>query len=220
MRVLFLLVATIALHAQTVAIVNGKPVSQAELETFKSGLPPEMRQQMGTTDVLLHYYGYVSRMAELAEKEGLADKTPYKEQLAMYRKMLLFEAIGAEYGRDVPITPADEQKFYDEHKEMFQQADVHPVRVPDKAAGMTQIRRYDDNIASAIRDAVFAAKPGEVTRPVTMLEGVYTFRVDRIVQQPFAEIHGYVAKAISDERYRTWLAGVNKSVTVEKPPSH
>jgi parvulin-like peptidyl-prolyl isomerase len=239
MRLVLLLLFAGALHAQTVAIVNGKPVTQAELDNFKGALPPQMATLTG--DNLLRYYGLVNRMAELAEKAGLADKSPYKEQLALQRKQFLGQAMASEYGRDIPITSEDEQKFYDQHKDLFLLADVIALRIADKAKAediwkqlqsgadfgalakqypatqLTQIRRYDDNIASSIRDAVFAAKAGERTHPIAQPDGVYLFRIDRITQQPFAAVRGYAAKGISDERYHSWLASVTQSVTIEKP---
>ncbi len=229
MRVLFFVLTAFAtLQAQTIAIVNGKAVTQAELDAFKQTQDPRQLAAMAG-DNLLRFYGLVSRMAELAEKSGFAERSPYKEQLALQRTLLLSQAIGAEYGRDVPLTPEDEQRFYDAHKDLFLQAEVRAFRVVDKAKvpgptdfaalPVTQIRRYDDNIASPIRDAVFAAKSGELTRAVTQPDGVYIYRIDRITAQPFAEIRGYAAKLVSDERYQTWLAGVTKSVTVEKSPA-
>ena len=217
MRTLLALLFAAALHAQTVAIVNGKAVDEAELQAFKATLPPQMAPVMKSSDSLLRYYGFVSRMADLAEKAGLADKSPYKEQLALVRKQVLSQAMAVEYGRDIPITPADEQNFYDSHKDLFLLADVTAVRVPEKpATNLSQVRRYDDSIPSAIRDAIFAAKPGETTRPISQPDGVYIFRVDRITPQPFSEVRGHVAKAVSDDRYQSWMAAVTQSVTVEK----
>jgi peptidyl-prolyl cis-trans isomerase C len=239
MRILVFLLAAASLHAQAIATVNGKPVSQAELDAFKSTLPPQMTAITGSTASLLRYYGFVNRMAELAEKAGLAEKSPYKEQLALQRTLILSQAMGAEYGRDVPITAEDEQKFYDQHKDFFKTADVLALRAPDKvkaaelarqlqsgadfaalakqypAPGLTQVRRYDDNISSSIRDAVFAAKPGEITTPIAQPDGVYIFRPVRITPQPFSDVRGYAAKAVSDERYQSWMASVTQSVTVK-----
>jgi hypothetical protein len=239
MRILVFLLAAASLQAQAIAIVNGKPVTQAELDTFKSTLPPQMTAITGSTASLLRYYGFVNRMAELAEKAGLADKSPYKEQLALQHTLILSQAMGTEYGRDVPITAEDEQRFYDQHKEFFVIADVLALREPDKAkaadlvkqlesgadfaalakqypaANFTQVRRYDDNISSAIRNAVFAAKPGETTTPIAQPDGVYIFRTVRVTPQPFSEVRGYTAKAVSDDRYQSWMASVTQSVTVK-----
>jgi parvulin-like peptidyl-prolyl isomerase len=239
MRTLLLLFSAAALHAQTVAVVNGKPVDAAELQAFQAGLPP-MPGLTANPDNLLRYYGLVSRMAELAEKSGVANQSPHKEQLAAQRKLLLFQAMTTEYGRDLPITPEDEQKYYDQHKELFVRADVIALRVPDKAkaddlskqiqsgadfaalarqypaANYAQVRRYDDSVPSAIRDPLFAVKPGEITRPIPLPDGVYILRLDRVTPQPFSEVRGYAAKAFSDDRHQAWIAAVTKSVTVEK----
>jgi hypothetical protein len=219
MRILVFLLAGAALHAQAIATVNGKPVTQAELDTFKSTLPPQMTAIAGSTPSLLRYYGFVNRMAELAEKAGLAEKSPYKEQLALQRTLTLSQAMGTEYGRDVPVTAEDEQKFYDQHKDLFVAADVVAVRSPDKAKAttFTQIRRYDDTFSSAMRDAVFAVKPGETTIPIVQPDGIYVFRIVRVTPQPFSEVRGYTSKAVSDERYQSWIASVTKSVTVAEP---
>jgi hypothetical protein len=226
-----------ALEAQTVAIVNGKPVDEAELQAFKAGLPPGV---VPNPENLLRYYGLVSRMAELAEKSGLADQSPYKEQLAAQRKLLLFQAMTTEYGRDLPISPEDVRKYYDQHKDLFVVAAVTAIRAPDKAkaddlskqlqsgadfavlakrfpaANLTEVRRYDDNLPSQVRDPLFELKPGEIAKPITLPDGVYILRLDRITPQPFQEVMGYAAKAFSDDRHQAWMASVNKSVTVEK----
>src|SRR6266545_4889600 len=131
MRALLILLTAAALHAQTVAIVNGKAVTEAELAAFKATLPPPMVTALASNpDGILRYYGFIGRMADLAEKAGLADRSPYKEQLALQRKLLLGQAMGADFGRDVPITPADEQQFYDQHPDQFVKADVRALVIP------------------------------------------------------------------------------------------
>ena len=234
MKILDLLAAAAASQAQTVAIVNGKPVTQAELDFVKSTIPPELRQALGTQETLLRYYGFMSRMAEEAEKAGLADKSPYKEQLAMQRKMLLGQAMQTEYGRSTPVTAADEQKYYEEHRDLFRQAAVVSLRLKDAAeaeqvrkqiaAGAdaaalakehpgeyTSIRACDTDVPSEIRKAVFGAKAGDV-----VVAGAYLIKVEKIAPMTLEESRGFASKAFADERYQAWMNRINQSVTVEK----
>jgi peptidyl-prolyl cis-trans isomerase C len=134
--------ASAAAFAQTVAIVNGKPVTAAQVEALKASLPPELAMMVGRDpDELLRYYGYMSRMAELAEKEGLGERSPYKEQLDLHRKDVLGRAMMAEYRKSDPATEEELTSYYDRHKDAFTLAEVEafcvPVRGPEDVAAAT-----------------------------------------------------------------------------------
>ncbi len=243
---------------QTVAIVNGKPVTASQLEALKASLPPELGPMLGRDpEELLRYYGYMSRMAELAEKEGLDQRTPYKEELDLHRKDVLGRAMMAEYRKGDPVTEEETARYYETHKGAFTRAEVEALCVPvagpaDEAAALVKAEKVrkqleaggnftalakqypvpatpdwagelspmhkdDTRFPDALREAVFAVAAGKVTKPVALRRGVYVLHVKASGLQPLAEVRGQVAQAVMDDRLQTWMAGVRKSVTVEKP---
>jgi parvulin-like peptidyl-prolyl isomerase len=111
--------------------VDGKPVNQAQLEALINLVPEQQRGAIaGNTDELLRYYGFVCRMAEMAEKQKLGEMSPYKEQLELGRKTVLAVAAMSEYGKNLGIKSADVDKYYEEHKDTFTTANVTIVQVP------------------------------------------------------------------------------------------
>src|SRR5215471_3318023 len=117
------LVVTIAVFgvAQTPqqprGIVDGKPVNQAELEALVNLVPEQQRAAIASSpEELLRYYGFVTRMAEMAEKAKLWEQSPYKEQLELGRKTVLAVAQIEQYSKNLNISNAEVDKYYEDHK--------------------------------------------------------------------------------------------------------
>src|SRR2546423_1508097 len=114
--------------------VAGRPVTQAELEALMGQVPEQLKNAMsGNTDELLRYYGFVCRLAEMAEKAKLGEQSPYKEQLDLHRKTVLAAAAASEKGKDLNVSTAAVEKYYEEHKDAFTTANVTIVQVPVKS---------------------------------------------------------------------------------------
>jgi parvulin-like peptidyl-prolyl isomerase len=127
--------ASPALSQQRQAIVNGKPVTEAELTAVLKLAPAELSAVLSKKpDELLRYYGLVDRLAGLAEKANLAAESPFKEQLELARKQLLATAISDRYFTDHPVTPEEEQQFYSAHKDGYTSALVKGICVPIESA--------------------------------------------------------------------------------------
>jgi hypothetical protein len=257
-QILLLAMAGMVAYGQTVAIVNGKPVTAAQLESLKANLPAEVGPMVARDpDELLRYYGFMSRMAELAEKEGLAERSPFKEQLDLQRKSVMAQAIMSAHGTSDPVTEAELAHYYEAHKDTFTTAEVEalcvPVTGPDQVAAATAkaeklrkqveaggtfaalakeypvpatpdwagelspMHKDDTRFPDVLREAVFAAKAGGVTRPVALRRGVYVLHVKTSGLQPLSTVRGQATQAVTDERFRTWMNSVRSSVTVEKP---
>ncbi|HKA00072.1 MAG TPA: peptidylprolyl isomerase [Candidatus Solibacter sp.] len=114
--------------------VDGKPVTQSQLEALIELVPQDQRSAMtGDPDELLRFFGFIMRMAEIAEKDKLAEMSPYKEKLEMSRKFGLAVAEMSEHGRGMDIPAAEVQKYYDEHKDNFTTINVTVAQVPVKS---------------------------------------------------------------------------------------
>lgn len=228
------------------ATVNGKAVSQAELDAILKLAPAEL-QPVLTRDPaeLLRYYGLVDRLAEIGEKAKLAEESPTKEQIALARKQILATAASDRYFIDHPLKPEDEQRFYDEHKDEYTSALVKALCVPTanasavstvvKQLGMgadfdelaekypvagfsNVIKKSDKEVPAEVRNAVFALKPGAVTAPITLPSGAYIIKLQTISVKPIGDVRGDIAQRLSTERFLAWLAEVRQTVTVEPAP--
>lgn len=109
-----LLVAAHAAAAQNVAVVNGKPVPAARVETMisqitKGGQPrsPEMEKQV--KDEVVHR----EILMQEAQRRGIAASKDYQAQLELTRQALLIRELQSAYFRQNPISDADAQKEYD-----------------------------------------------------------------------------------------------------------
>ena len=253
----FVLALTMAVFAvcaqapdQVRGVVDGKPVNQAQLEALINLVPEQQRGAIATNqEELLRYYGFVSRMAEMAEKQKLGEMSPYKEQLELGRKTVMAVAAMSEYSRNLGITTADVEKYYEDHKDTFTTANVTVVQVPIasdaeaegvkakaealwkqlKAGGdfSAAAKKYpvdgafhsfkkSDPIPAEIKDAVFALKPGEITRPVARPNAVFIIRLDTLTVKPLQDARGDVLKTLQDAKFQAWMDGVRKSVVVGK----
>jgi peptidyl-prolyl cis-trans isomerase C len=117
-------------------VVNGKPVTKAELDAILKLAPTELQAALSKDpSALLEYYGMVDRVSEMAEKAGLSEQSPIKEQLVLARKQILTNAAYERYFRDHPTTPEDEAKFYAEHLDDYTSALVKVIYLPINETG-------------------------------------------------------------------------------------
>ncbi len=127
----FAAACTIALpiYAQNIATVNGKAISQANLDQFVSLLisqgaqdTPELRTQVKQE--------MINRMVavQAAEKAGLDKQAGVKQELELARQGILVRALMADYLKKNPITDAKIQAEYDTIKKAQAGAQEYKVR--------------------------------------------------------------------------------------------
>jgi hypothetical protein len=115
--------------------VDGKQVTQAQLEALINLVPAEQRGPLSADpQEMLRFYGFVMRMSEIAEKEKLAEQSPYKEQLELGRKFVMAMAEMAEHGKGSMPSTADVEKYYEAHKDAYTTIFVTVAEVPIKNA--------------------------------------------------------------------------------------
>ncbi|NQW66240.1 MAG: peptidylprolyl isomerase [Burkholderiales bacterium] len=106
--------ASIALHAQNVAIVNGKAVPKsrlnmlaAQLERSGRSVTPDMEQQLREEVIMREIF-----MQE-AEKQSLDGSDDYKIQLELAKQSILIRELFNQYQKANPISEADVKAEYD-----------------------------------------------------------------------------------------------------------
>ena len=111
------LVAAPVAQAQNIAIVNGKPVPKARLETLldqakKAGqtITPELEARAKDEVVLREIF------TQEALKQGIANSADFKAQMELARQAILIRDLFDAYRAKHPITDAQAQAEYEKYK--------------------------------------------------------------------------------------------------------
>jgi peptidyl-prolyl cis-trans isomerase C len=111
------LLAPLAAQAQNIAIVNGKAVPKARVDTLltqaqRAGqqVTPEM-QGMAKDEVVRREI-----FAQEAAKRGIAQQADYKAQMELARESILIRELFEDFKRKNPVTDAEAKAEYDKFK--------------------------------------------------------------------------------------------------------
>lgn len=144
--------------AQTVATVNGKAITQKDMDQFVALLveqgakdSPELREQVKQE--------MVNRMAvvQAAEKAGLDKKADVQQEIELARQGILVRALMADYLKKNPVSEADMTKEYNTIKGMEEGKQEYKVRhilVKDEQAAkdlLAQIKSKKVSFADAAK---------------------------------------------------------------------
>ena len=139
-------------------VAHGAIYYPAELEGFLHALPPQMQQSaMSDRKEFIKRYAFMRKLTEMAEKDKLDEKSPYKESLAVDRMNILTQAQLNEMYLKLMVEPADIQKFYDNNRDSYSQVKVKAIYVgftsnPAAKAGASGKKYLDEAEAKAKAD--------------------------------------------------------------------
>jgi parvulin-like peptidyl-prolyl isomerase len=101
------------------------------MNTLSVVMDPKMREAAGKDPgELIRMYGFMRRLAEMAEKQGLPDQTPYKEKLEVSRINLLANAMLDYHYLSIMVTPEEQKKHYEDNKANFREAKLKMIFLP------------------------------------------------------------------------------------------
>ena len=93
-----------------VATVNGKKYTAADMDKLIAVLPAQIQQAARAQPQALSQFFLLQRLTEDAEKAGLDQRSPFKEQLDFDRMRVLSTAELTDVGNNMQITEDEEQK--------------------------------------------------------------------------------------------------------------
>jgi peptidyl-prolyl cis-trans isomerase C len=108
-----------AAQAQNIAIVNGKAVPKARVDSLinqakkanpSQPLPPEMEQRAKDEVVLREIF------AQEAERQGVSGTPEFRQQLELLRQTILIRELFEQYKKKHPVTDAEAKAEYDKIK--------------------------------------------------------------------------------------------------------
>ena len=143
-----------------VAVIEGQPWKKSEVERFARSLPPAVQQNFyADKRAFLRTLAVMTKLAKLAESEGLDKQDPHFFRLLYNRNLYLAQVrIEAERSRR-PIMPEDQKKYYEEHKSEYSHAKVkviflgfndNPLPVSDPKAKKPMTSAEAEKLAASI----------------------------------------------------------------------
>jgi peptidyl-prolyl cis-trans isomerase C len=119
-----------------VAVVNGKSYTAEEMDRILAPLSPTQKQiAQREPQAFLEQFAIYDLIAAMAEKAKLDQRSPYKEQIAETRRMILVTAQVNEYKNSLPIMPEDQKKYYEANLDKYKETKVKIILVPFAPAG-------------------------------------------------------------------------------------
>jgi hypothetical protein len=111
-----------------VVVLDGKEWRRNELESMIRALPPDVaRNFYANKEGFLKQFGLVTRLAEMAEQEGIPSKEPHKTRLAYQRMVYLAQAQTELGAMKIFVKPEEQEKYFAEHKDEFARAHVKVI---------------------------------------------------------------------------------------------
>jgi len=118
-----------------VAEVNGKKYTAADLDKLIAMLPAQYQQVARSQPQMLSQVFLMQRLAADAEKAGLDQKSPFKDQLEMSRMQVLSTAELSDVNNTLKVAEADERKYYDDNLDKFKEVKVRVIYVAFNPTG-------------------------------------------------------------------------------------
>lgn len=120
------------------------------------------------------------------------------------------------------LTEAEAKSKIEElHKQLLAGADFGALAKQDSddkesaaKGGEWGIVKRSSNQPPEVKNAIFSLKPGSISEPVKQANGFYIFKLDELSTQPLNEVASDVAEKLRQERFNTWLKGIQSRFTV------
>lgn len=112
-----------------VAEVNGKKYTAAELDKLIEMLPSQYQSAARAKPQLLSQLLMMMRLADDAQKAGLDQKSPLKQQLEMTRIQVLSNAELSDVNNSMDISADEQEKYYKDHPERFKEVKVRVIYI-------------------------------------------------------------------------------------------
>jgi parvulin-like peptidyl-prolyl isomerase len=124
--------AFLALPPDTVvAVVDGEKIPAVQLQVVVRNLSPAQADNaLQNPRLMVEQYALMKRLAAMAEKAGLDQKSPLKEQLAYNRMVALAPAQLQARENEMQVTPEEVESFYQANKDRFTTAQIKLIYIP------------------------------------------------------------------------------------------
>ncbi len=111
-----------------VAVIEGQPWKKSELERLVRVLPANaQRNYYADKRAFLRTFAVMTKLAKMAEAEGLEKRDPHYFRLLYNRSLYLAQARIEAQNSHETVMPEDQKKYYEEHQSEYSQAQVKVI---------------------------------------------------------------------------------------------
>jgi parvulin-like peptidyl-prolyl isomerase len=114
-----------------IATIDGQKIVAADLQAVLRALAPAQQEAtVKNPRAFLEQFALMRRLSAMAEKAGLDQKSPYREQLSYNRMLALAQAQLQVSEAQLVITPAEAQKFYEANQDLYTSVRLKVIYIP------------------------------------------------------------------------------------------
>lgn len=118
------------------ATINGKKLTYGDFEKYLQAMPPQVQQNaMRNRRQFIQQFALMQKLSEMAEKNKLDQKSPYKEAIEFNRMNILTQAQIQNASDSFPVIAEDIQKHYEAHKSEYEQVKLKVIYLPFTTTG-------------------------------------------------------------------------------------
>jgi hypothetical protein len=145
-----------------IGIVDGVKVTAADLQQVVTSSAPALQETLKKDPMeLLRYYGFIQRLAGLAESAKLDQQSPQRERLRILRMQILAEGqLTAGYSQ-LEVRAEEQRKYYDDNRSRYASAKVKVIYLPFMA---NQSTSADPKAGKIMTEAQARAKAEKLVR--------------------------------------------------------
>ncbi len=189
---------------QTLTYLRAKTLMQAELNKYRQDIPITLEDQKKYYAEHSDKYKQAKVQAILVSFGGAAKADAPKPRTEAEAKQII------EGLRKQALAGSDFGKLASEH------SDDKESKAKNGEFGVI---KSSSSYPEAMKKAVFALKPGEISEPLREPSGFYLFKVEEVSPEPFDEVRSPMFTEMQQAKFNEWIAGLNKrfAVKVEHP---
>ncbi|NWF84184.1 MAG: peptidylprolyl isomerase [Bryobacteraceae bacterium] len=133
---------------RVVVVIEGTPWTARDLEQMTAALGGAIQMNFKTSPkAFVETFGLLLKLEALADQEKLGEKDPHKWRMLYNRALYLAQVRMDAQSSRVPILPADQLKYYEEHKQEFARARTRAIHL---AFGETRDQAATEKLAQEI----------------------------------------------------------------------
>lgn len=158
---------------EVIATVDGKPFTQMELQMLLVTMSKAQQDAVRSNPVeALRMYGWLKKMANLAEKEGLDKESPFQQRIEMNRLTILSEAMIQRQEQNDVLPPESLKGYYERMKDQFSTAKLKLIYLSfvNATEELQAKKKADDLYAKLKAGADFVALVKEHSKDQTSRE--------------------------------------------------
>lgn len=113
------------MNNNTIAVVAGHEITEADFEAFTKGLPADQQQYLQNPDAIEFFkkqFVSLYLFAEMGKEEKLDETDEFKTTLQNIKRDMLGQMAMRKVLENITITDEEAQTYYDTHTEMFQKS--------------------------------------------------------------------------------------------------